>query len=179
MVQLVAAGTISVRSVPEVIASSFESGQPPAQIVEERGLAQVSDTAALAAIVAEALDANPKSVADYLGGKQAAAKFLVGQVMRATRGKANPRTANELIVEALEARRAKLTRADYISESASHSLVIAVKLTPMRHCRESGYDGWARCSAPGQSYATMVRSSVGVARCRGLSRPCSTTCACN
>ena len=105
VVQLVAAGTISVRSVPEVLAASFESGAPPAQIVEQRGLSQVSDTAELAAIVAEALDANPKSVADYLGGKPAAAKFLVGQVMRATRGKANPRTANELIVEALEARR--------------------------------------------------------------------------
>ena len=105
VVKLVAAGTISVRSVPEVLAASFESGQPPAQIVEQRGLSQVSDTAALAAIVAEALDANPKSVTDYLGGKPAAAKFLVGQVMRATRGKANPRTANELIVAALEARR--------------------------------------------------------------------------
>ena len=65
----------------------------------------MSDTDALAAIVAEALAANPKSVADYLGGKPAAAKFLVGQVMRATRGKANPRTANELIVAALESRR--------------------------------------------------------------------------
>ena len=106
VVKLVAAGTISVRSVPEVLAAAFESGAPPAQIVEQRGLSQVSDTAELAAIVAEALDANPKSVADYLGGKQAAAKFLVGQVMRATRGKANPRSANELIVEALEARRA-------------------------------------------------------------------------
>ena len=104
-VKLVEDGAISVRSMPEVIAVSFQSGESPAQIVERRGLAQVSDADALTAIVEEALDANPKSVADYLGGKTPAAKFLVGQVMRATRGKANPRSANELVVKALEARR--------------------------------------------------------------------------
>lgn len=102
VVELVEDGTISVRSVPEVISSSFRSGKPPARIVEQRNLVQVSEPDALIAIVDDALAANPKSVADFLGGKTQAAKFLVGQVMRATRGKANPASANELVIKALE-----------------------------------------------------------------------------
>ena len=105
VVTLVDDGAVSVRSAPEVLADSFQSGQAPAQIVRERGLAQVSDSDALASAVEQALDANPQAVADFSAGKEQAAKFLVGQVMRATRGKANPGVVNELVTAALAARR--------------------------------------------------------------------------
>ena len=72
----------------------FERGGDPAAIVDEQGLAQVSDAGALEALVDQAIAENPKSVEDYRGGKKAALQFLVGQVMRLSQGKANPRAVN-------------------------------------------------------------------------------------
>ena len=80
-------------------------GNPAAQVVEEKGLAQISDTGAIEAAVAEAIAANPKAVADYLDGKENAARFLMGQVMRITKGQAQPELALRLVQEGLEAQK--------------------------------------------------------------------------
>ena len=76
--------------------------RPPRRIIEEEGLAQISDAGQLATVVDQVLEENPKPVADYLGGKEGALRYLMGQVMRATRGKANPGLANRLLKERLK-----------------------------------------------------------------------------
>ena len=81
----------------------YETGKPAAQVVEELGLAQVTDSGEIAGAVAQAIADNPSAVEDFLGGKETAAKFLVGQVMKATRGKANPRIVAGLVAEQLGA----------------------------------------------------------------------------
>jgi len=73
----------------------------PAVLVEERGLGQVSDSAALEALADQACAANPKSVEDYLAGKKAAAGFLVGQIMKLSKGKADPKLAGKLVAQRL------------------------------------------------------------------------------
>ena len=78
----------------------FASGKGARQVVEEQGLIQIS-AAALGQIVAEVLAANPKVVEDYRNGKTKALGFLVGQVMKATKGKANPGLVNKLLKEQL------------------------------------------------------------------------------
>ena len=81
----------------------YATGGDPSSIVEEKGLAQISDTGAIESAVAEAIAANPKAVADYLDGKGNAARFLMGQVMRITKGQAQPDIALRLVQEGLEA----------------------------------------------------------------------------
>ena len=81
----------------------FKTGKSAQAVVEELGLVQISDAGELEAAASQAIAANPQAVADYLAGKETAAKFLVGQVMKATRGKANPSVVSELIVEQLDA----------------------------------------------------------------------------
>ena len=93
LVQLTDAGTITAATAKEVLAAAFESGETPRAIVEARGLGQVRDDAEIARIAAAVIEANPKPVADYRGGKESAIKFLVGQVMRETRGRADPNEA--------------------------------------------------------------------------------------
>ena len=97
--------TLSSTMAKTVFEKMFETGQPPRQIAEAEGLVQISDTDAVLAAVQEAISANPDPVADYLAGKQQAMGFLVGQVMKATRGKANPRMASQMVREQLEAMR--------------------------------------------------------------------------
>ena len=101
LIRLVEDGTISQRAAKEVFAEMFESGRPAGAIVAERGLTQISDDAALESAVDQALAANSKSVADYRAGRQQALGYLVGQVMRLTRGKANPAVVNQLILRKL------------------------------------------------------------------------------
>ena len=86
-----------------VLEEAFESGDSPTQIVQEKGYTQISDSSAVEAAVGQAINANPQAVADYMGGKETAAKFLVGQVMKITKGQAKPDLVNQLVVEALEA----------------------------------------------------------------------------
>lgn len=105
LTKLVEAGTISGRAAKEVFEEMFKTGKTAPQVVAERGLTQISDAAALEQAVDQALDANPKVVSDYLNGKAQALGFLVGQVMRLTRGKANPSVVNRLLAERLERRR--------------------------------------------------------------------------
>ncbi|MBI5597007.1 MAG: Asp-tRNA(Asn)/Glu-tRNA(Gln) amidotransferase subunit GatB [Elusimicrobia bacterium] len=99
--KLVASGSISGKAGKDVFAACWETGKKPSDIVAELGLAQVSDEAAVAAWVDEAVKENPQAAADFRGGKPAAAGSLVGAVMRRSRGKANPALVNKLIKEKL------------------------------------------------------------------------------
>ncbi len=103
LVRLADAGTITAATAKEVLAAAFESGDMPDAIVEARGLGQVRDDAEIARIAEAVIEANPKPVADYRGGKDSAIKFLVGQVMRETRGRADPNEAQAALRAALDA----------------------------------------------------------------------------
>ncbi len=98
---LIEGGTISGRQGKEVFAEMMISGKDPAVIVEEKGLKQVSDTGAIEAFCDEVIKANPSSVADYQSGKEAALNFLKGQVMKLSKGKANPAVAGEILAKKL------------------------------------------------------------------------------
>ena len=102
LVGLVEDEVITVATAKQVLAAAFESGDTPAAIVEARGLAQLRDDEGLARIAAEVIDANAQAVADYRGGKESAIKFLVGQVMRATRGRADPNEAQSTLRSVLD-----------------------------------------------------------------------------
>ena len=102
LIQLVGDGAISTTMAKTVLEEAYGSGASPKRIVGERGYTQISDTSAVEPSVLEALDANPRAVADYLSGKESAAKFLVGQVMKLTRGQAKPEVVNQLVTGALE-----------------------------------------------------------------------------
>jgi aspartyl-tRNA(Asn)/glutamyl-tRNA(Gln) amidotransferase subunit B len=101
MIQLLNKGTISGKIAKTVFDEMFESGKKPDEIVKEKGLVQISDESAIIAIVEEVLAANPQSVADYKAGKEKAIGFLVGQVMKQSKGRANPELANRLLKERL------------------------------------------------------------------------------
>lgn len=105
LLDMVAADKLSGSMAKTVFEEMFASGRAPADIAEERGLVQISDADALGAAVAEALAANPKPVAEYLDGKEQAIRFLVGQVMKITRGKANPQLAMQLLKSELDGMR--------------------------------------------------------------------------
>jgi len=98
---LIEGGTISGRQGKEVFAEMMVSGKAPAIIVEEKGLKQVSDTGAIEAFCDEVINANPASVADFKSGKEAALNFLKGQVMKLSKGKANPAVAGEILAKKL------------------------------------------------------------------------------
>jgi len=85
-----------------VLEEAFSTGDAPAKIVRERGYAQISDSSVVESAVAQAIEANPKAVADYRAGKDTAARFLVGQVMKITRGQAKPDLVQQLVKDKLE-----------------------------------------------------------------------------
>ena len=101
LLRLIDGGTISGKIAKGVFEEMFETGKDPEAIVKAKGLLQISDEGAIAAAVDEVIAKNPKSVADYRAGKEKAIGFLVGQVMKATRGKANPDLVNRLLKERL------------------------------------------------------------------------------
>lgn len=101
LVALVDEGVINGPTAKELLPEVFAQGGSPRTIVAERGLAQVSDVAALEAFIAQALEDNPKSVEDFRAGKKAAAGFLVGQVMKLSKGKADPKQVGRLVAERL------------------------------------------------------------------------------
>ncbi|HWA64296.1 MAG TPA: Asp-tRNA(Asn)/Glu-tRNA(Gln) amidotransferase subunit GatB [Candidatus Paceibacterota bacterium] len=92
---------ISSSAAQTVLAEMFATGQTPEQIIKEKDLAQVSDSGELAAVVKKVLQANPKAVEDLKKGKEASLKFLIGMVMRESKGKANPNVAEELIKQTI------------------------------------------------------------------------------
>lgn len=102
LIKLVDGKVLNMPGAREVFAVLFERGGDPAAIVKEKGLVQVSDTGALDALADQAIAANPKSVADFKDGKAAALQFLVGQVMKLSKGKANPGMAGEILKRKLE-----------------------------------------------------------------------------
>jgi aspartyl-tRNA(Asn)/glutamyl-tRNA(Gln) amidotransferase subunit B len=101
LLDLIADGTISGRIAKDVFEIMFETGKDAAAIVEEKGLKQVSDTGAIAGIVDQVLAANADKVAEYKSGKDKLFGFFVGQVMKATEGKANPKAVNDILREKL------------------------------------------------------------------------------
>jgi aspartyl-tRNA(Asn)/glutamyl-tRNA(Gln) amidotransferase subunit B len=103
LVGLVEAKTISNSAAQQVFAEMFATGKAPSAIVQEKGLAQVSDTAAIEKFCDEAIAANPNPVADYKAGKIAALNSLKGQVMKLSKGKANPALVGEILERKLKA----------------------------------------------------------------------------
>lgn len=101
MIGLLEKGTISSKIAKTVFKEMLESGKRPEQIVEEKGLVQISDEGAILTIVEQVVAANPQSVEDYKAGKQKAIGFLVGQVMKESKGKANPGLVNKLLADVL------------------------------------------------------------------------------
>lgn len=97
LLQMVDKGTISLKVAREIFPEFYSSGKAPEQIVQEKGLTQVSDEETLAKIIEEVLGKNPGQVAQFKEGKQQVLGFLVGQVMKASGGKANPGKVNELL----------------------------------------------------------------------------------
>lgn len=102
MIGLIEKGTISSKIAKTVFKEMLTSGKLPGQVVEEQGLVQISDEGAILAIVNEVIADNPASVEDYKAGKDKAIGFLVGQVMKRSKGKANPGLANKLLIEVLK-----------------------------------------------------------------------------
>ena len=102
LVALVDSGKISSKIAQEVFAEMFASGAAPASIVEKKGLAQVSDAGALEKFCDEIIAANPKSAADFKTGNANALNFLKGQVMKASKGKANPALVGEILEQKLK-----------------------------------------------------------------------------
>jgi aspartyl-tRNA(Asn)/glutamyl-tRNA(Gln) amidotransferase subunit B len=96
MIQLVEKGTISGKIAKTVIEEMYKTGKTPGVIVEEKGLVQISDTSEIEKIVDAIIEKNADAVAKYRGGNQGSLGFLVGQVMKATQGRANPQTVNDL-----------------------------------------------------------------------------------
>jgi len=101
LLALIAKGTISGKIGKEVVAEMISGGKMPEAIVKEKGLVQVSDESEIIKIIEKVIEANPKPVADFKNGKEQSFGFLVGQVMRETKGKANPAVANRVLRELL------------------------------------------------------------------------------
>ncbi len=103
LVKLVEDGVINTRQGQQVLDAMIATGEAPEAIVEARGMSKLSDEAALRAVIADALAAHPDKVAAYRAGKTGLFGFFMGQVMRATRGQADPQVAKRLLEEALHA----------------------------------------------------------------------------
>ncbi|MHA7965975.1 Asp-tRNA(Asn)/Glu-tRNA(Gln) amidotransferase subunit GatB [Paenibacillus sp. CAU 1782] len=102
MIGLLENGTISGKIAKTVFKAMMETGKLPGVIVEEQGLVQISDEGALLGIVDDVIGRNPQSVEDFRAGKDKAIGFLVGQIMKETKGKANPALVNKLLMERLK-----------------------------------------------------------------------------
>ncbi|MCD6506148.1 Asp-tRNA(Asn)/Glu-tRNA(Gln) amidotransferase subunit GatB [Candidatus Poribacteria bacterium] len=97
MIGMIAKGTISTRIAKEVLEEMFKTGKSPKKIVEEKGLVQISDEKLISEICDRVIAENPGPAQDFRNGKQKAIGFLIGQVMKLTKGKANPRLVNEIL----------------------------------------------------------------------------------
>lgn len=102
LLKLISKGTISGKIAKKVFATMWKEGGNPEEIVKAQGLVQISDTAELQKLVDEVVGKNPKAVEDFKAGKKKAVGALVGQIMKATKGKANPRVINELLNKKLQ-----------------------------------------------------------------------------
>lgn len=101
MLSLIDKGTISGKIAKTVFEEMFFTGKDPQAIVEEKGLVQISDTSELENMARRIIEANPQSASDYLAGKEQALKFLIGQMMKETKGRANPGIVNDILKQEL------------------------------------------------------------------------------
>ena len=101
LIELTEAGTINSSVAKEVFEEVFKNDIDPNQYVEEKGLKTVNDEGALRATIEQVIKENPQSVEDYRNGKEKAIGFLVGQTMKAMKGKANPGMVNKILKELL------------------------------------------------------------------------------
>ena len=99
LLKLIDEGVISGNIAKSVFEEMYQTGKEPITIVDEKGLKQITDDKAIDKMVEEVLQANLSQVDEYKGGKEKVLGFLVGQVMKASKGKANPGTANKLLKE--------------------------------------------------------------------------------
>lgn len=102
MLKMIDEGKISGKMAKTIFEEMFATGKPPDEIVKEKGLSQISDESTLEGVISSIVDANPKVVQDYRNGKEKAFGFLVGQVMKATRGQANPKVVNDILKRVLD-----------------------------------------------------------------------------
>jgi aspartyl-tRNA(Asn)/glutamyl-tRNA(Gln) amidotransferase subunit B len=105
LVDLIESGVLSGTMAKSVLSEAFASGDAPGKIVVEKGYRQISDASEVESAVADAIQGNPRAVEDYHRGKESAAGFLVGQVMKLTRGRAKPDLVQRLVRESLESSR--------------------------------------------------------------------------
>jgi aspartyl-tRNA(Asn)/glutamyl-tRNA(Gln) amidotransferase subunit B len=104
MIGLIENGTISSKIAKVVFKELIEKGGNAEQIVKDKGLVQISDEGTLLKVIAKILDANPQSIEDFKAGKSKAVGFLVGQIMKATKGQANPQMVNQLLMAEIQKR---------------------------------------------------------------------------
>jgi aspartyl-tRNA(Asn)/glutamyl-tRNA(Gln) amidotransferase subunit B len=102
LIKLIAKGTVSRKSAKEVLIKVLETGKNVNDIIAESGATQISDEGEIIKLIVEIIKNNPKSVADYKGGKEQALFFFMGQVMRATKGRANPETTKAILIKELK-----------------------------------------------------------------------------
>ncbi len=102
LIDLMHKGSVTGPAAKQVLEEMFKTGKPASEIVAQRGLNQITDTSELENTVERILKENPQAVADFKAGKDSALKFLVGQLMRVTKGRANPQMANQLLRKKLE-----------------------------------------------------------------------------
>jgi aspartyl-tRNA(Asn)/glutamyl-tRNA(Gln) amidotransferase subunit B len=102
LLDLVQSGDVTGTTAKPVLEEMFHTGKSAKEIIDEKGLSQITDSGEIQEAISQVLTANPQAITDYKGGKETALKFLVGQVMKATRGRANPQLANELIERRLK-----------------------------------------------------------------------------
>lgn len=101
MIKLIEEGAISGKMAKEIVEEMYKTGKSPKAIIEEKGMVQITDEGELLKTITSIIEANPKQVADYRGGKDKLFGFFVGQVMKATQGKANPQLVNDLLKKLL------------------------------------------------------------------------------
>lgn len=104
MIEMIVSNTISSKQAKEVFETMMETGKDPETIANEKGMKQLSNPDELKALVEEVLATNPTLVEDYANGKTRAVGFIVGQLMKLTKGQANPKMANQIVVEVLKSK---------------------------------------------------------------------------
>lgn len=101
MISLIDEGTISGKMAKDIVEEMYKTGKQPKKIIEENGLVQITDEGELIKTISAIIKANPQQLKDYRGGKEKLFGFFVGQVMKATQGKANPQLVNDLLKKML------------------------------------------------------------------------------
>jgi len=102
LLDLIESGEVTGTTAKPILEEMYNTGKSAREIIDEKGLSQITDSGEIEEAVGQVLADNPQAVADFNKGKETALKFLVGQVMRATRGRANPQQANELLIKKLK-----------------------------------------------------------------------------